>query len=386
MKVAMLSHLASATAPTGAERSLALLARGLRARDHEVAVTAPGRWGPARELEEAGVPVASIPVKPCWLVQWGPQPLWLQTIRGLRYATPDLGARLLVRWLSEFEPDVVHVNCLPHLRGAAAAADLGLPVVWHVREMLPPGRRRRWFADRLRSNADSIVAVSEAVAGWLREEELGSRVVVIHNGVDPPTDLPDREGERRRFGLPLEAITVGLFGQLVAHKGGLDLVQAAHGAVGEDDRLHFLIAGQGPESFGRELQREISSGPAAGHVQVVPPQPDIWGLLAAVDIVALPTLWPDPLPRTVMEAMAAGRPVVAYDNGGLPEMVVDGETGRLCPPGSVGDLARTILELARDGDLRARFGEAGQRRARELFSIERHVGQMESVLEAAASA
>jgi glycosyltransferase involved in cell wall biosynthesis len=67
-------------------------------------------------------------------------------------------------------------------------------------------------------------------------------------------------------------------------------------------------------------------------------------------------------------------------------MVVDGETGRLCPPGSVGDLARTILELARDGDLRARFGEAGQRRARELFSIERHVGQMESVLEAAASA
>ena len=60
----------------------------------------------AAELEEAGVPVASIPVKPCWLVQWGPQPLWLQTVRGLRYAMPDPGARLLVRWLSELAPEL----------------------------------------------------------------------------------------------------------------------------------------------------------------------------------------------------------------------------------------------------------------------------------------
>jgi glycosyltransferase involved in cell wall biosynthesis len=385
MKIAMLSHLASAAAPTGAERSLAVLARGLKSRGHEVAVTAPGGWSMGGELERAGLPVTQIPVRPCWLVQWGPQPLWLQAIRGLRYAMPDLGARMLLRWLSDLAPDVVHVNCLPHLRGAAAAKDLGLPVVWHVREMLPAGRRRSWFAGQMRTNATTLVAVSEAVATWLREEGLGNRVVVVHNGVDPPRELPGRDAARSRFGLVQDAVAVGLFGQLVVHKGALDLIRAAHRAVNEDDRLHLLIAGHGPESFAREIEREMANGPAAARIHIVPPQPEIWELLAAVDLVAVPTLWPDPLPRTVMEAMAAARPVVAYENGGVPEMVVDGGTGRLCRPGDVDDLTRAVLELAGDGELRARFGEAGRLRVQELFSVERHVARMEAVLASAAS-
>jgi glycosyltransferase involved in cell wall biosynthesis len=383
MKIAMLSHLASAAAPTGAERSLAVLARGLSARGHEVAVTAPGRWSLDDELAEAGLPVTSIPVKPCWLVQWGSQPLWLQTLRGMRYAMPDLGARVLLRWLSELAPDVVHVNCLPHLRGAAAAKGLGLPVVWHVREMLPAGPRRSWFAGRLRSDASRIVAVSEAVAGWLREEGLGERVEVIHNGVDLPADSADSDSARNQFNLPPDAIVVGMFSQLVAHKGALDLVRAAHIVCHSNDRLRFLIAGSGPASFASELAREILDGPAAGQFQVVPPQPEIWELLAAVDLVALPTLWPDPLPRVVMEAMAAGKPVVAYENGGVPEMVADGETGRLCRPGDVEELAQVIIELIRDERQRDRLGEAGRVRARELFSARRHVARMEEALDRA---
>ena len=381
----MLSHLASATAPTGAERSLALLALGLFARGHEVAVATPGPWALSDELKAAGVSVTPLPVRPCWLVQYGPQPLWRQVARGVRYAFPDSGGRRLRAWLSELAPDVVHVNCLPHLRGAAAARSLGLPVVWHIREMLPSGRRRRWFARRLRADATRIVAVSEAVAGWLRAEGLGDRVEVVHNGVDPPTDVVDQEAVRGRFNLPSEAVIVGLFSQLVVHKGALDLVRAAHSAAAENPELHFLIAGQGPASFGRELRHEIAAGPAAEHIHVVPPQPEIWELLAAVDFLALPTLWPDPLPRAVMEAMAAGKPVVAYEDGGVPEMVVDGETGRLCRPGDSDDLTRAILGLAGDEALRKRFGEAGRRRARELFSVERHVNRMEAAFKGAES-
>jgi glycosyltransferase involved in cell wall biosynthesis len=78
--------------------------------------------------------------------------------------------------------------------------------------------------------------------------------------------------------------------------------------------------------------------------------------------------------------------VVAYEDGGVPEMVVDGETGRLSHPGDVSSLTRTILELAGDEALRVRFGEAGMSRMRELFSVERHVARMESVLESTASA
>ncbi len=385
MKIAMLSHLASSTAPTGAERSLALLALGLSARGHEVAVLAPGPWALREELEAGGVSVTVVPVRQCWLVQYGSQPLWRQAARGLHFAWPDPGSRELRAWLTEFEPDVVHVNCLSHLRGAAAARSLGLPVVWHLREILPPGPRRRWFAGRLRSDAARIVAVSEAVAAWVRQEGLGDRVEVVHNGVDPPVGGFEREAPRAHFDLPPEAVVVGLFSQLVVHKGALDLVRAAHAAVSETPELHFLIAGRGPASFADQLQREMASGAAAGQIYLVPPQPEIWELLAAVDVLALPTLWPDPLPRAVMEAMAAGRPVVAYEDGGVPEMVVNGETGLLCQPGDVGGLTRAIIEMAGNEALRSRLGEAGRKRARSLFSVERHVDKMEEILKDTAS-
>jgi glycosyltransferase involved in cell wall biosynthesis len=385
MRIAMLSHLASLTAPTGAERSLALLALGLSANGHEVAVAAPGRWALSQELEAGGVSVISVPVRQCWLVQYGPQPLWRQAARGLRYAWPDPGGRKLHAWLSKLEPDVVYVNCLSHLRGAAAARALGLPVVWHLREILPPGTRRRWFAGRLRADATRIVAVSEAVAAWVRNEGLDERVEVVHNGVDRPPGDFDRVALRDRFDLPQEAVVVGLFSQLVAHKGALDLVHAAHSAGAENSKLHFLIAGHGPASFADHLRREITGGAAAGRIHVVPPQPEIWELLAAVDVLALPTLWPDPLPRAVMEAMAAGRPVVAYDDGGVGEMVVDGETGLLCRTGEVEDFSRAILDLAGDEALRNQLGEGGRIRAREKFNGALHIERMEAVLEAAAS-
>ena len=380
MKIAMLSHLASLKAPTGAERSLALLARGLSDSGHKVAVATPGRWALREELEVGGVSVAPVPVRQCWLVQYGPQPLWRQAARGLRYAWPDAGSRGLRAWLSGLMPDVVHVNCLSHLRGAAAARSQGLPVVWHLREILPPGPRRRWFAGRLRSDATRIVAVSEAVAEWVREEGLGDRVEVVHNGVDPPVGGVDRDAARGSFDLPSEAVVVGLFSQLVVHKGALDLVRAAHAAISENSELRFLIAGHGPASFAGQLQREIAAGAAAGQIHLVPPQPEIWELLAAVDVLALPTLWPDPLPRAVMEAMVAGRPVVAYEDGGVAEMVVNRETGLLCRSGEVEDLTRAILEMAGDESLRSLFGKAGRNRARALFSVERHVNRMEQVL------
>jgi glycosyltransferase involved in cell wall biosynthesis len=293
--------------------------------------------------------------------------------------------KALKTFLSEFEPDVVHVNCLPHLSGAAAARAGGYPVVWHIHEILPPGARRRWFAGRLRRDATRIVAVSEAVAAWLRGEGLGERVEVIHNGVDSPDRLPDRDFVRRNFGLPAEAVVFGLFSQLVAHKGAIDFVRAAHQTVSSDPHLWFLIAGHGPAPFVDKLRRAIANGPAAERIRLLPPQPEIWELLAAVEVLALTTLWPDPLPRAVMEAMAAGLPVVAYDGGGVPEMVVHGETGLLCSPGDVDGLGRALVELAGDESLRHRLGEAGRARARQFFSVKRHLDRMESVFQSAVS-
>jgi glycosyltransferase involved in cell wall biosynthesis len=384
MKVVHLSHLASKTAPTGAERVLDVLAGGLSRRGHRVAVVAPGPWGLAAARPGNDVEIKVIPLRCCWLVQAESQPLWLQAARGARFLLPDPGVSTLREFLADFDPDVVHVNCLPHLRGAAVARACGRPVVWHIHEILPPGRRRRWFAGRLRRDASRIVAVSEAVAAWLRDEGLGDLVDVVHNGVEAPGRMPDRGSARETFGLPADGRVVGLFSQLVEHKGALDFVQAAHQAGSENPHLWFLIAGHGPAGFVERLRRAVADGPAADRIRLVPPQPEIWPLLAAVDAVAITTLWPDPLPRVVMEAMVVGKPVAGYSGGGVPEMVMDGETGLLCAPGDAHGLAASFRRLAGDDDLARRMGEAGRLRARELFSVERHVDRMEALLVAAA--
>jgi glycosyltransferase involved in cell wall biosynthesis len=107
-------------------------------------------------------------------------------------------------------------------------------------------------------------------------------------------------------------------------------------------------------------------------------------LMVAADIVCLTTVTPDPLPRAILEGMAAGRPVVSFRSGGAGEMVVDGETGILVECGDVMGLSRGITLLARDVERRAALGEAGLRRARAQFSLSKHVESMEEVLSAAA--
>jgi glycosyltransferase involved in cell wall biosynthesis len=362
-----------------------LLARGLARRGHEVAITAPGPWSLEEDLAAAGIKVRQIPVRVCWLVQSEAQPLVSQVARAIRYGMPDRGEREITNWLEQHRPDAVHVNCLPHVRAARAGHRLGLPVVWHLREILPAGPRRRWFAHRLRGYASKIVAVSAAVAAWVNEEGLGDRVRVVHNAVHLPSTVASRNEARRELNLPADVPVVGMYSQLVPHKGGTDFIGAAHGLADEHPLAHFVIAGRGERGFVASLRRAAGDGPAAGRVHLLPPQPTIWSLLAATDVVAVPTTWPDPLPRVVMEAMACGRPVVAYDGGGVPEMISDGDTGVLAPSGDLAALTDGIGGLLADEALRARIGERARERALRLFAIENHVNAMEQVLAEAAA-
>jgi glycosyltransferase involved in cell wall biosynthesis len=102
-------------------------------------------------------------------------------------------------------------------------------------------------------------------------------------------------------------------------------------------------------------------------------------LIAASDVIGLTTTTPDPFPRAVLEAMAAGRPVAAFDSGGTGEMVSDGETGLLVPTGDVDGLAEAFRRLGGDRELRERMGRAAAARTRDRFSMERHVGRMEAL-------
>jgi glycosyltransferase involved in cell wall biosynthesis len=376
----MFSHLASPVSPTGAERSLALLARGLAARGHAVRVVTPGRWALEDELQAAGVPTRRIAARVCWLAYHEPRAWPTALARWGRFALPDPGARRLRRDLRAAPADLAYVNCLPHLRAARAACAAGLPVVWHVREILPGGLRRRWFTQRLAAWSRSIVAVSEAVGAWIRDEGLHGRVEVIHNGVEQrPDPAPDPVAARRSLGIPEDGCVVGLFGQLRPHKGAGAFVEAAAAALPRQRALRFVIAGSGPQGFRERIARQIRERGLADRVHLLSAQPSSAGLCAAADVVALASLTPDPLPRTVLEAMAWGLPVVAFRSGGAPEMVQHEETGLLVPCGDVAALAAAFVRLGGDPALRRRLGRGGLRRMRERFTLDRHLDRMEEL-------
>lgn len=383
--VALLSHLASPAAPTGAEFSLAILAEGLARRGWRVDVVIPGRWPLAPRVEAAGATVHPVPCRSCWLAYHDPRPFPIAALKWLRFALPDRGAEALRGLLTRLRPDVALVNCLPHLRGAAAARAAGIPVVWYVREILPGGRRRRFFAGHLRRSARRIAAVSEATALWLRAESLGDRVEVIPNGVAVPAAPPDAASARRILGLPLEGCLVGLFGQLLPHKGAELFLRAAATALEQAPSLRFVLAGRGPERYIARLRRDRAGRPGADRFHWLPPQESGDRLVAAADVVCLTTTAPDPLPRVVLEAMAASRPVAVFRSGGAGEMVRHNETGLVSEVGDTSRLASDLVRLARDPALRRTLGEAGAARARSEFSIDRHLDRVERLLRTAAA-
>lgn len=381
--VACLSHLASRDAPTGAERSLALLACGLRQRGHRVLVVVPGAWVLAEVVRAAGAEVAVVASRSCWLAYYEARPWPVALAKWTRFAVSG-SRRRLSRVIAAWGADVVHVNGLPHVHGAAAARAAGRPVAWHLREILPRGPRRRWMASRVARHATAVIAVSEAVARWVREEGIEDCLHVVHNGVAPPGPAPDPAPARRVLGLPGDGVVVSLIGQLVAHKGAAAFVEAARLALGAEPGLRFMLAGPGPPAFRAEVEAAVRRTGHGERFHLLPAQPAADALLAASDVVCVPTTQPDPLPRAVLEAMAASRPVVAFRDGGTPEMIHDGSTGVLVEPRDVGGLAEAFVRLARDAAWREALGRAGAERARGEFSLERHVDRMERLLGAIA--
>jgi glycosyltransferase involved in cell wall biosynthesis len=117
----------------------------------------------------------------------------------------------------------------------------------------------------------------------------------------------------------------------------------------------------------------------ADRLQVLGFRHDVDNVLGAADVVAVPSTAPDPLPGAATEAAAAGCPVVASAHGGLPEIIRDGQTGRLVTPGDAGELARVVRELIDDPEQRRRLGVAAAADARERFAPERLLAAIQAL-------
>jgi glycosyltransferase involved in cell wall biosynthesis len=370
---------------SGAEKSLLVLLSGLDRAAFQPIVWCPFEGPLVAACRQAGVPVVIGPVT--GVTGGRPRFVARELAHGVRQALS------FARYLRAQRIDVLHVNSFR----VALACSLGarlvrVPVVWHVRDIpASPGKQRAitLLASLL---ADRILVVSRAVEAVFR---LGrtplARVRLVYNGIDMRSMEPraDRETTRGALGLKPDDFVVGCFTQLHPKKGQHVLLEAAAAVVGSLPSARFLIAGDRirtafrvprdwtayPEQL-RRLHGRLELGERAMFLGF---REDIPDLLAALDVFAHTPTAPDPLPRCVLEAMAAGVPLVCTGTGGTRELVTHDVSALLVAPGAVDQVAAAILALARDPGRRDALARAARRRAEAAFSVERCVAAVQAV-------
>jgi glycosyltransferase involved in cell wall biosynthesis len=241
------------------------------------------------------------------------------------------------------------------------------------------GPRKRFMYGLSTLLADRLIAVSENVRTFTRGLPFlgGRNYVVIPNGIDPSLFSPpiDRALPRARFGLQEDETVIGFAGRLEAEKAVHRLLEAASALNLRHKRLRFLIAGDGV--LRKELEGKAGSL-GLGNVSFLGYLDDTPSFYQALDIFALPSDY-EGLPLTVLEAMAACRPVVAMNVGGVAEAVAHEETGLVVPAGDTPAFIDGLDRLAGDSALRSAFGTAGRRRVVSKFSARAMVARTETL-------
>ncbi|MBX3207885.1 MAG: glycosyltransferase family 4 protein [Labilithrix sp.] len=303
-------------------------------------------------------------------------------VRGARAAVNVLragrGMARLTMLIRRGAYDLVYCNGTnADFAGGLLARTSGVPVLWHVRYTSLP-KAVRGLHDRLAASPGvaRIVCVSKASAGLF--PHCPDKVRVIHNALD--TDEFDAAGItpclKKELGLPADAVVFGSQGRILPRKGYVEMIQAARSALASmtDDerrRVFFAVLGDTPEDIRpdhlAECRALVSSLGLDDKFRFLGFAADIKPYAADFDVAVVPSVYADPLPRAVIEAMALGKPVIAFDVGGVSEMLKGGTTGTLVRAGDSEALGREMLRYLRDPELRATQGRAGRLRVEEDF-------------------
>jgi glycosyltransferase involved in cell wall biosynthesis len=302
----------------------------------------------------------------------------------------DLAVTLeLTRLLRRERFDIVHTHCSKAgIVGRVAARMAGVPHITHTHHGLSFHDRmnpvlRRFFIALERMMAawtHPMISVSERTtsvglsAGVGRPEDYR----LIRSGIPLTTFGPDAErgaAVRRELGIAEGEVVVGSVGRLTAQKNPLDFVELASGVLASHRNATFLYVGDGP--LMDAVAEVIAERGLAERVRLLGLRTDVPDLLRAMDIFVLTSLW-EGLPRVVLQALATGLPVVAYDTAGIMEAVEEGRNGYLVATGDVARMVEHAVRLVSDAELRGRMGEA----ARELdhaFSEEGMIRDLEAL-------
>jgi len=349
----------------GAEHSLLLLLKHLDRERFQPLLAC--NHGPLAEAAAA----LDVPVFPVEMPRIRGEPLG--PVRLLR------GGLALAKVIRRQRVDIVHSNVMRASFYAALAAKLsGRPLVWHVRDIHRPSER--WYTRLMCRLAKRVIAISQAVTAPL---PCPAKAAVVYNGLDLeeyPTEL-DGAAVRAELGLPANAPLAGIVGRLRAWKGQDRFLRAAAIVAQQLPQARFLVVGgsifAGGEAYEVGLRQLAAELGLAERVIFTGHREDLPRLLAALDVL-VHCSDAEPFGRVLIEGMAARRPLVAFADGAVPEIVLHGETGLLVEPGDERALAAAMIELLSDRERARRLGAAGRLRVERFFTAARTARTIET--------
>lgn len=282
-----------------------------------------------------------------------------------------LAIAALRRLAKEREVALVHTHSsIDSWVATLAAKTLSLPVV-RSRHVSIPIPRRAALVYRL---ADRVITSGDAIRDIVRAAGVkAERIVSIPAGVDTTRFHPGVSGGAVRKELGLTGPVAGLVAMLRGSKGHRFFLEAAREVLQALPETRFLIVGDG---IGYEdVKRRVREMGLEQAVIMTGFRTDIPEVMAALDVLVLPSIKSEGTSQAILQALAMGTPVVATATGGIPEVIRDGETGRLVPPADPHDLAQAILSLLRDSAWARQLAQAGQALVRERYTIENMMAQ-----------
>jgi glycosyltransferase involved in cell wall biosynthesis len=347
----------------GAERLVVSAAAGLPRERFDHAICCLAERGPlASEAEAAGVPVFCIGAFP-----------------GLR--NPIAFARL-VRVVRSFRPTIVHTHLQSaNLYGRLAARLARVPLVVATEHNVYGEKARRYvFVERrLARMTDALVAVSDEVRQFLSRQLAiaPSAIRIVRNGVAAGAASPQMVAElRARIGGKADSVSLGTIASLTPKKGHQFLVRAGARLRERGIACSLVLAGAGPERSRLErLAADLGLTQCVHFLGAVRNAADV---LALIDIFVLPSL-AEGMPLALLEAMQAGKPVVATAVGGVPEVVTSGVNGLLVARASEAELADAIGSLAHSPELRSRLGAAARETIERDFTEASYLGALSAL-------
>ncbi|MBN1688132.1 MAG: glycosyltransferase family 4 protein [Candidatus Omnitrophica bacterium] len=291
---------------------------------------------------------------------------------------------LITLWLRRQRYQIVHLNneILSHLPLLIAAKLCGIKILCHLHGWRPMTKIEKGFSPWV----DTFICISRAGAKYFGDQLQGRDVVAVPNGIEwskVPGDLSKlREEKRTMLGIKEEQIVFMTAGRLLPWKGQDVFIRAFRKVVDKvPNGMAVIVGGDSSKSKAYEVSLKAKSKALGldGKVLFVGWQSDIWSFYAASDVFVHAATLPEPFGLVILEAMAAGKPVIVSKNGGVVDFVQEKETGLFFKSGDERSLAEAMLQLIEHSEWRSQMGMKSKARALEHFSISRNVTQVEGI-------